>query len=82
MKHCLILLLGLLPAATLLETVVTVEVEINDPADLIVCHAKVITVDDRFRLAETFHAVSFRLGRFVAIASSKVRGNGITLVGI
>src|SRR5207237_10362964 len=67
MKHCLILLLGFFPAATLLGTV-AVEVEADDPADLIVCHAKVITVDDQFRLAE---AVAITGDRITAVGSDK-----------
>jgi predicted amidohydrolase YtcJ len=68
MKHYLILLLGFFPAVTLLDTIVTVEVEPTDPADLIVCHAKVITVDDRFRLAE---AVAITESRIIAVGSDQ-----------
>ncbi len=64
MKHFLLFLLGLFPAAALLHTVVAVEVEATDPADLIVRHAKVITVDDRFRLTE---AVAITGGRITAV---------------
>jgi predicted amidohydrolase YtcJ len=68
MKRYLILLLGVFPAVTLLENVVTVEIQATDPADLIVCHAKVVTVDDRFRLAE---AVAITGGKITAVGSDK-----------
>jgi predicted amidohydrolase YtcJ len=67
MKYCLFLLLSCFPAATLLGCV-SIEFEPNDPADLIIWHARVVTVDDQFRLAQ---AVAVKDGKISAVGSDK-----------
>jgi predicted amidohydrolase YtcJ len=72
----LLLLAGVLPALNLLERMeVVAQGQVKDPADLIVHHAKVVTVDDKFRIVE---AVAIRGERIVALGTDeeifKLRG--------
>ena len=67
MKRCLILMWLAFPLANLVS-VEFVEAPGEPPADLIVHNAKVLTVDDRFRVAS---AVAVRGDRIAAVGSEK-----------
>src|SRR5581483_6776787 len=70
MKRCipLLLLYTLLPLWTLLEHVtVVVAVQDKDAADLIIHNAKVLTVDDKFSIAQ---AVAVKGERILAVGSN------------
>jgi predicted amidohydrolase YtcJ len=65
----LLLLWGTLPAIALLEHVeISWADEPADPADLIVHHGKVVTLDDKDRIVE---AVAIKDGRIIAVGADK-----------
>src|SRR5712691_7448939 len=67
MRSCkwLVLLYGTFPLWTLLENIeVMADSKVPEPADLIVHNAKVVTVDEKFSLAE---AVAIRGEHIVAV---------------
>src|SRR5262249_43320086 len=58
-----------LPVSSFLESVeIVVEQDAKDPADLIIHRAKVVTVDDKFRVVE---ALAVRGERIIALGDEK-----------